>query len=791
MKKGLLFIVIGLAFIFQTQAQNAIVGTGFTNGWNVPGDFVYFNSSAGSSRIAILNPKGTGNQFFRLARGWSGDNTQFGPFNCIDTDWTNPGVIYGTSVCGSGAFSINCPNTTDNYVFKTPNGPTSIDLLYFRIQGAVRSVSSVTQLPTAANVTVGVPTTVTANLDGTLATGQGVYLRYTSNNYGNSVVVQMTGSGATYTATIPGAVNAMNANVSYYVFTSGTNNVAPDGSNADFYTINLNNNGGPNYTYTVTNNVVTWNGTSWSNGVGPSAQSEAILTGAYNSGAAEGVFTASKVTINTGGSLTIASNTNITVTNEVVNNLTETAFVIENNGNLIQTNDVSNTGSATVLRMSAPIKRLDYTLWSSPVGGQMLKAFSPGTVFETTPTLVSRFYTFDPLAIPLGGTSGQGAYVSVTDPVNTPFSEGNGYLIRASNFLSDTNVAPWLGTYKGVPNNGNVSVTTTSGSWYAIGNPYPSTIDADEFITANSLTQPLYFWRKTNGSASPSYATYTLVGQTGVGAPNTGGGSTITPDGTIAVGQGFIAQATSTSLVFTNALRNGDISTQFLRTASNNKSRVWLNLTNNQGFVNQMLVGYMSSATTGIDDAIDGRFFENNIPTQLSSLINGEEFAVQGRPDFTATDVVAIGFKAQTAGEFTISIDNIDGLFTEGQEIFLKDNLTNTIHNLSNGSYSFASEVGTFNTRFEIIYQSTLATQTQVLDANNVIVYKQDQNIAINTGKVKMNKVRVFDINGRLLLEEKNINASTTKVFTKATNQVVIVQITTIDDVVINKKVIN
>ncbi len=154
MKKGLLFIVIGLAFIFQVQAQNAIIGSGFTNGWNIPTDMVYFNSSAGSSRIAILNPRGTSNQFFRLVRGWSGDNTQFGPYNCVNTDWTNPGVIYGTSVCGSGAFSINCPNTTDNYVFKTPNGPTSVDLLYFRIQGAVRSVSSATQLPTVANVTV-------------------------------------------------------------------------------------------------------------------------------------------------------------------------------------------------------------------------------------------------------------------------------------------------------------------------------------------------------------------------------------------------------------------------------------------------------------------------------------------------------------------------------------------------------------------------------------------------------------------------------------------------------------
>lgn len=777
MKKGLLFIVIGLAFIFQTQAQNAIVGAGFTNGWNVPGDMVYFNSSAGSSRIAILNPKGTSDQFFRLVRGWSGDNTQFGPFGCIDTDWTNPGVIYGTSVCGSGAFSINCPNTTDNYVFKTPNGPTSVDLLYFRIQGAVRSVSSATQLPTVANVTVGVPTTVTANLDGTLATGQGVYLRYTSNNYTNSVVVPMTGSGATYTATIPGAVNAMNANVSYYVFTSGTNNVAPDGSNADLYTINLNNNGGPNYTYTVSNNVVTWNGTSWSNGVGPSEQSEAILTGAYNSGAAEGVFTANKVTINTGGSLTIASGTNITVTNEVVNNLTETAFVIENNGNLIQTNDVTNTGSATVLRMSAPMARLDYTLWSAPVSGQTLKTFSPLTV--TAP--IMRFYTYD---------SSSNNYVAVANPVTTTFAEGTGYLIRASNY-QPTTATPWLGTFKGVPNNGNVSLAVANGTYNAIGNPYPSTLDADEFIIANGLTAPLYFWRKTNGTANTSYATYTLAGGAGTSA-NTGGGSSVVPDGTIAVGQGFIAQATSTSLNFTNAMRNGDISSQFFRMtgAGSVKSRIWLNLTKESEFVNQVLVAYMPTATTGIDTAIDGKFLEVTNEMQLSSLINTEEFAVQGRPAFTASDVVALGFKTQTEGNYTIAIDYVDGLFSNGQNVFLKDNVTNTVHNLTNEPYNFAAPAGTSNTRFEIVYQSTLATQNAVFNENMVTVYKQNQNLVINTGAIEMKNVQVYDIQGRLLVEQNDVKATTAKVAIATTNQVLIVKVTAKDSTVITKKVL-
>lgn len=581
-------------------------------------------------------------------------------------------------------------------------------------------------------------------------------------------------SGSPFTIAAPTTtynVTGLAENTTYYYRVRAVNGTATSGNSGVI-------------TVATKPTTVVWNA-GWSNTTGPDQDIEASIEGPYNSDT-DGEFTAKKVTVNVGGSLTIAADTNITVVNEVENTLTDADFVIENDGNLIQTNDVTNTGAITVQRMSAPIARFDYTLWSSPVAGQLLLDFSPLTL--VTPT--SRFYSFDPTLTASGG--GSGAYVSITNPDTTPFAEGNGYLIRASN-LQPAVAAPWLGTFKGVPNNGNVSITTTSGSWYAIGNPYPSTIDADEFITSNSLTQPLYFWRKTNGASNPSYATYTLVGQTGVGTPNTAGGSTITPDGIIAAGQGFLTQAPSSSLVFTNALRNGDFSTQFLRSGSDNKSRVWLNLSNNEGFVNQILVGYMTAATTGIDAAMDGRFFENNIPTQLSSLINGEEFAVQGRPEFTASDVVALGFKAQTEGNYTIAIDHVDGLFADGQEVFLKDNVTNTVHNLTNEAYSFTASAGASNARFEIVYQSssTLATENPVLNENTVVIYKQNQDLVVNTGSIEMKNVKVYDIQGRLLVEQKDINATTTKLAVGINNQVLIVKVTSKDNAVVTKKVIN
>ncbi len=268
MKKILLTLLL---ITCTVQAQNGIIGAGFTDGWNLfgepdnNGDIVFFDAGAGTSRIKTLNPRGTDDQFFRLVRGWDGNKTQFGPFNCVNTDWTNPGQSYGMSVCTDGAFFINCPNTTDNYVFKTPDGSSSTSFVYFRVEGAVRSVSSVTQSPLADNVVVGQDVTVTATLDGTFSTGQGVYIRYTKDSYSTSVVTEMTGSGTTYTTTIPAAYNTANANVSYYIFTSGSG-LTISGADADWYTINLNNNGGSNYTYNVEDSWFTAVGaTTWSN----------------------------------------------------------------------------------------------------------------------------------------------------------------------------------------------------------------------------------------------------------------------------------------------------------------------------------------------------------------------------------------------------------------------------------------------------------------------------------------------------------------------------------------------
>ena len=536
----------------------------------------------------------------------------------------------------------------------------------------------------------------------------------------------------------------------------------------------------------------TWNDTAWSNGA-PTATVDAIIAGDYSAAAN---ITAKTLTVNNNAVATIPSGNNVTVTGAVTVTAPAT-LTLNNNANLIQdpaTTMNSNVGVITVNRNSNALKRLDYTLWSSPVASQNLLAFSPLTSLAP-----NRFYIYNPASDKYTNT-----VPSTLNPNTTNFSPGVGYLIRMPNenpailgtssdyYLGNTAIT-YNGEFTGIPNNGDVNITGLSSNTYnAVGNPYPSTISATLFLSGNSTDGVLYFWRKTNGvvNTTSAYATWTTLGAAGsTNAPNN-----VAPDGTIAVGQGFIVKtgAAATTLSFTNAMRTGNNSPQFFKTKQvAQKDRVWLNLTNTSGAFSQTLIGYVEGATSGVDNGIDGKYI-NDSPIALTSNINNEEYTIQGRPAFDASDVVALNFKTDLAGDYTIAIDHVDGLFSGSQDIYLVDSKTGMETNLKTSSYTFAATAAVDNTRFSLKFQKTLSIDAQVLNDNSVLVYKNNGLIYVNSKAKMMNNIKVFDIQGRLLAERKNVKSNVTSIQNlSASNQILIVKVTTDDNQVISKKVEN
>ncbi|MEO0045185.1 MAG: hypothetical protein RL705_376, partial [Bacteroidota bacterium] len=310
-----------------------------------------------------------------------------------------------------------------------------------------------------------------------------------------------------------------------------------------------------------------------------------------------------------------------------------------------------------------------------------------------------------------------------------------------------------------------------------------------------SITGALYFWRKTNGGTNGGYCTYSLGGFTGNGEsvlnlPQYNENSA----NVIQTGQGFFVEGTGTgTVVFNNDMRVNNTVDRFMRNgATVERNRVWLNVTNTAGAFSQTMIAYMTGATQGVDHSIDGRLIMDG-DIALASLIGNESYAIQGRTlPFDSADVVPLSLRVVTPGDYTITIDRVDGLFANnGQTVYLRDNTTGNVHNLSEGSYTFTSASGTFDNRFEVLYQAPLAIATPVFNESQVVIYKTVTNeLSINTGNIVMSSVQIYDVTGRLLITEKNINASNVLLKTATTTEILLVQITSNEGVKVTKKVL-
>ena len=137
-----------------------------------------------------------------------------------------------------------------------------------------------------------------------------------------------------------------------------------------------------------------------------------------------------------------------------------------------------------------------------------------------------------------------------------------------------------------------------------------------------------------------------------------------------------------------------------------------------------------------------------------------------------------------------ISIKQYDDLF-KGQNIYIKDNVLNVVHNLKNAAYSFTAVPGTFHDRLVLRFvpDAVIGTNTPITDANSIVVFNKSNQISIKSTEHTIKKVAICDLQGRLLLSQNNINEQefTTQNLT-AINQVIVVKITTdLDGEVIKK----
>lgn len=441
--------------------------------------------------------------------------------------------------------------------------------------------------------------------------------------------------------------------------------------------------------------------------------------------------------------------------------------IFQNNAQLMQDADAVNQGKINAERKTK-MKRNNYTYWSSPVNGQNLKTFSPGT-------LNNRFYTYN---------EGIDEFVEIA-PSNNFDDNGKGYSIRASNnYTVAGGTYDFTGTFVGTPNNGEktIAVAKTTNGNNLIGNPYPSNIDfrdlvADNPAVFNAGAEAIaYFWTNLNpnpvmqGSGYPNgqyfnnYATLNLVG----GIPAT---EVVNPDNPaenqdgqtptfyIKPGQGFIIKvASSGDLKFRNNMRKVGTGSVFFnngRKTEEQTNRFWISLKSPMGALTTQLIAYLPTATNGFD----GQGYDAKIGTlgadAFYSKIENDKFAIQGRGSFAVADKVDLGTNHYAAGVHTIALGKKEGIFDNEQHVYLKDKHTNTITDLSAGDYVFNAVAGNTENRFEIVYENDLVLGTDNQVRKNLIIYRNGDEFIIKSNDDKITEVELYDSVGRLLISTK------------------------------------
>lgn len=464
----------------------------------------------------------------------------------------------------------------------------------------------------------------------------------------------------------------------------------------------------------------TWEGGSGASGeptTADTAKDIAIIFGdATISAAAEGnklhISNGTSLTIETTGSLVLADSTRIHGAEALIieSDATATGNFVDNGIRYL------NSGSAKVERYldaNSGNNLQPYHFIGSPVNNHP-KFNDTSNLFGYRESDLTWLYHADP-----------------TDGF-TNFSNGVGYAIRYTTDITKS--------FSGELNTGNydVSITATGAGtgfehFNLLANPYPSSISANDLVSDNSgvLESNVYFW---NGVDYALYNTSLSAG--------TAGSLGVTPDGNIAVGQGFYVNASSSGTVtFTNSMRGTDSDIFYKKVAY---PQLRLLLTGEVHSSDILITGHQKS-TAGKDD-FDGLHMKGNADLSMSSLLDGLLYDIQSIPDLkNHTFDLAVSSDKKQEVRFHIK----DLIFLEGMHIYLEDKKHQVITDITENAYNTLLDEGEDQNRFKLRIQDKVASDFHVWISDGYVnAFVNDEAI---TGTVTLSS-----IDGKLITRSRS-----------------------------------
>lgn len=501
-----------------------------------------------------------------------------------------------------------------------------------------------------------------------------------------------------------------------------------------------------------------WSTPNWKPGTAAPTSSQCVVIKTPVNVLASTNALAKTLKVEPGGSLAISPNASLKIEDFFMNNATVNDVVVQSGGSLVQVADVptlANVGSITAERsVNLTAGRQQYNYMMSPVEDQNLKTIYPGIDYVLYHNEANnKFY------------ASSGVYI-----------KGRGLAVKEANStVSGTSVT---GIFKGKPVNGafsygivNSNTGDTNRGFNLTGNPYPSTIDLVALYGLNnsvpgSFSSTFYFWdSKANSVAvqqgdaygGQAYAMFNAVSGTGVAATgDVGFAGTKIPTRFVKPGQGFMVKTNvaAMNLNFNNSIRSANTGTTdyFGKAADGTKeaaaNRYWLNMKSPAGITADLAVVYFEGGHNGFATDDSRSMLGSDV---VYTMVENEKLAINGRSSFAITDRIPVGSTHFEAGNYTISLADKEGIFANGQQVYLKDSQAGVIANLSEGAYTFAAVAGESTGRFEIIYRPETIMATDGSVKEELQVYRDGQDFVVKAQRESITELEVYDTAGRLL----------------------------------------
>lgn len=438
----------------------------------------------------------------------------------------------------------------------------------------------------------------------------------------------------------------------------------------------------------------------------------------------------------------------------------------------------------------------NYNYWSSPVSLNGIN-FTVASILNdgstTTPTSINWTSSYDatgstnPITLSdkwiytYQDTPGVDYFDWVYKGQNATIDVGLGFTLKGSGVGDPINDFQNY-TFIGKPNNGEITIPISADYQALVGNPYPSAIDANQFIIdngpsgTNSITGALYFWEHATSNSSHvlseyegGYATYSLSGGVAAVSPPSEiaglGNTNKIPQRYIPVAQGFYVTANSSNgdVVFDNNQRvfekEVDGNSLFLRSNQTTENlilnaepslikRIRLNVKSPDESIRPLLLAFTpnNEATESIDYGYDAKNTEN-FPNDASFIIENEKFTIQGVGNFNINNQYPLGLFLSNFGSVEITLESLEN-FDEAIDVFIYDSLLGTYTKINNLSYQISLEAANYNDRFYVTFSedTTLSEIENSIDSVQISYLHNSNEIYIKT-PYTINVKQVYLIN--------------------------------------------